>query len=100
MTTSTDARIQPRCGRPKKSGDPCRTPTAHEGLACGRHRAPAPSADTPAQNLVAAFVESYQCPACDAEVELFTAGPLQLLVVGHNGSCPQLAERVKQRSAS
>lgn len=30
-----------RCGRPTKSGAPCRTPVARVGYACSRHRAKA-----------------------------------------------------------
>lgn len=98
--TATDGRIQPRCGAPRLDGQPCCTPTAHEGLACARHRSAAPSADTAPQDLVASFVESYRCPGCQSAVELFTAGPAQLIVIGHDSACPQLVARVKQRSAA
>jgi hypothetical protein len=33
-----DAPRQNRCGRPKRNGQPCGTPVAREGIACGSHR--------------------------------------------------------------
>jgi hypothetical protein len=32
---------QPRCGRPRRDGQPCRTPVARVGDVCGNHRATA-----------------------------------------------------------
>ncbi len=36
---------QPRCGRPRVDGKPCRTPVAVVGQTCGHHRPPHPAVD-------------------------------------------------------
>jgi hypothetical protein len=101
MTETIDT-IAHRCGRTTKAGAPCRTPVVHPGAACGSHRPTPPVHATipTTQDRVAAFVESYQCPGCDATVDLFAAGPAQLIVVGHAAACPQLALRVSWRYAA
>jgi hypothetical protein len=94
--------IAHRCGRTTKAGAPCRTPVVHPGAACGSHRpTPAVHTTTPTTpEQVSAFVESYRCPGCDSTVDLFTAGPAQLILIGHTAACPQLAERVSRRHAA
>lgn len=38
MTAALDRPTQPRCGRPRTDGQPCRTLVARDGLACHWHR--------------------------------------------------------------
>jgi hypothetical protein len=94
--------IAHRCGRTTKSGSAYRTPVAVLGGVCASHR-PAPpvhATTRTAPDLAAAFVKAYRCQGCDATVDLFTAGPAQLIVVGHAAACSQLAERVSRRYAA
>jgi hypothetical protein len=94
--------IAHRCGRTTKAGAPCRTPVVHPGAACGSHRPTPPvHATTPTpQDQVAAFIEAYVCSGCRADIELCTAGPAQLIVIGHDAACPQIVERVKRGAAA
>lgn len=38
ITQMLDRPTQPRCGRPRAAGQPCRTPVARTGLTCHWHR--------------------------------------------------------------
>jgi hypothetical protein len=97
--------ISHRCGRTAKHGGSCMTPVAVEGGVCGNHRPAVQNYDSRktakrAQDHVSAFIENYQCPGCDANVDLFTADPAQLILIGHDSDCPQLVEHVQRRSAA
>jgi hypothetical protein len=109
MTETTDT-IAFRCGKATKAGTACRTPVVHPDAACANHR-PAkaahknsahgnqPGAETTKQNLVAAFIENYQCADCHADVRLFADGAVQLILIAHAATCPRIVERVKRVAA-
>jgi hypothetical protein len=87
---------QPRCERPRRDGQLCRTPVAGAGYSCHAHSTPPPEM----QAMIEAFVENYTCADCNADVQLSGAGVTQLIVVAHDSTCPTLAEHVQRRSAA